>query len=74
MTGAETADFGSGCNGKLSRIVKGSGLGAVWMAEAGVVMDEIAQFLAHTDPRITYRVYARYSPEYLRKAASALDF
>ncbi|WP_363311552.1 site-specific integrase [uncultured Devosia sp.] len=47
---------------------------AVWMAEAGVAMDEIAQFLGHTDPRITYRVYARFSPEYLRKAASALDF
>lgn len=47
---------------------------AVWMAESGVPMDEIAQFLGHSDPRITYRVYARYSPEYLRKAASALDF
>jgi len=47
---------------------------AVWMAEAGVSMDEIAQFLGHSDPRITYRVYARFSPEYLRKAASALDF
>lgn len=47
---------------------------AVWMAESGVPIDEIAQFLGHTDPRITYRVYARYSPDYLRKAASALDF
>jgi integrase len=46
---------------------------AVWMAEAGVPMDEIAQFLGHTDPRITYRVYARFSPNHLRKAASALD-
>lgn len=47
---------------------------AVWMAESGVSMDEIAQFLGHSDPGITYRVYARFSPEYLRKAASALDF
>lgn len=47
---------------------------AVWMAESGVRMDEIAQFLGHSDPRITYRVYARFSPDYLRKAASALDF
>lgn len=47
---------------------------AVWMAEGGISMDEIAQFLGHTDPRITYRVYARYSPEYLKRAASVLEF
>lgn len=46
---------------------------AVWMAERGVPMPEIAQYLGHTDTRITERVYARYSPEYLRKAASALE-
>lgn len=46
---------------------------AVWMAESGVSMDEIAQFLGHTNPSITYRVYARFSPEYLQKAAKALD-
>lgn len=47
---------------------------AVWMAEGGVPMDEIAQFLGHSDPRITYRVYARFSPSYLKKAASTLEF
>lgn len=47
---------------------------AVHMAEAGVSMDEIAQFLGHSDSRITASVYARYSPEHLRKAASALEF
>lgn len=47
---------------------------AVWMAENGVPMEEIAQFLGHSDPRITYRVYARYSPKYLRGAASSLEF
>lgn len=46
---------------------------AVWMAEAGVPMPEIAQYLGHSDPRVTYRVYARYSPEYLKGAASALE-
>jgi len=46
---------------------------AVWMAEYGVPMSEIAQYLGHSDDRITQRVYARYSPEYLRGAASALD-
>jgi len=45
---------------------------AVWMAEDGVPMSEIAQFLGHEDSQITERVYARYSPEYLRRAARAL--
>lgn len=45
---------------------------AVWMAEAGTPMDEIAQYLGHTDSRITARVYARYSPAHLSKAARAL--
>lgn len=47
---------------------------AVWMAEDGIPMDEIAQFLGHSDPRITYRVYARFSPSYLKKAAGSLEF
>lgn len=47
---------------------------AVWMAEAGVPMPEIAQYLGHTDMKTTYRVYARFSPDYLQKAAKALEF
>lgn len=47
---------------------------AVWMAEAGVPMSEISQYLGHTSTAVTERVYARYSPGYLRGAASALDF
>lgn len=47
---------------------------AVWMAESGIAMSEIAQYLGHSNPTTTYRVYARYSPEYLKKAASALEF
>lgn len=45
---------------------------AVWMAEAGVPMTEISQFMGHGSSAITERVYARYSPSYLQKAASAL--
>lgn len=45
---------------------------ASWMAEAGVSMSEIAAFLGHRDSRITERVYAKFSPTYLHKAASAL--
>lgn len=47
---------------------------AVWMAESGVPMEEIGQYLGHSSAEITRRVYARYSPDHLRKAASALEF
>lgn len=46
---------------------------AVWMAEAGVPLTEIAQYLGHSTPTITYRVYSRYSPDYLRNASRALE-
>lgn len=46
---------------------------AVWMAEAGHPMSEIAQYLGHRDSRTTERIYARYSPDYLRAAADSLD-
>lgn len=46
---------------------------AVHMAESGVSMAEIGQFLGHTSERVTYRVYARFSPTYLRRAANALE-
>jgi integrase len=46
---------------------------AVWMAEAGTPIPEIAQYLGHTDSRITERVYSRFSPQYLRHASRALE-
>ena len=46
---------------------------AVHMAESGVPMAEIAQYLGHSSESVTYRVYARYSPSYLRRAASTLE-
>lgn len=46
---------------------------AVWLAESGVPMSEISQYLGHNNTRITEKVYARYSPDYLRKAAGALS-
>lgn len=46
---------------------------ATWMAEAGIPMSEIARYLGHNDSIITERVYAKYSPSYLRKASSALE-
>lgn len=47
---------------------------AVWMAEDGVSMAEIAQFMGHDDDRTTSKHYARFSPSYLRKAAGALTW
>jgi integrase len=46
---------------------------ASWMAESGVSMDRIAAFLGHSDSRITSRIYAKFSPDYLRDAAEALE-
>ncbi len=45
--------------------------GAVWRAEDGVPMPEIAQLMGHDDDRTTQKHYARFSPSYLRKAANA---
>lgn len=46
---------------------------AVWMAEAGTPMAQIAQFMGHDDSATTEKHYARFSPSYLRGAANALE-
>jgi integrase len=46
---------------------------AVWLAEGGHSMDEIAAYLGHSDSRITASVYAKFSPNHLRKLAATLD-
>jgi integrase len=46
---------------------------AVWLAEDGHSMNEIAQFLGHDDVKTTTKVYARFSPTYLRKLAGSLE-
>jgi integrase len=46
---------------------------AVRMAEDGVPMEEIAQYLGHSNVGVTRRIYARFSPDYLRNAARALE-
>lgn len=47
---------------------------AVWLAEARTPMAEIAAFLGHKNILITSTVYARFHPEYLRRAAKALEW
>ena len=46
---------------------------AVHMAESEIGMEEIAQYLGHSDVETTRRVYARFSPTYLRNAAKTLE-
>ncbi|PTW43751.1 site-specific recombinase XerD [Rhodovulum kholense] len=45
-----------------------------FMAEAGVPIEEIAEYLGHTNPNITRSTYARFSPGHLRRAAGSLEF
>jgi integrase len=47
---------------------------AVWMAEDGVSFEEIAQYLGHSSPKVTFSVYARFSPTHLQRAAKSLEF
>ena len=42
------------------------------LVEAGTPLEAVAQFLGHSSPSVTFRVYARYSPSWLAGAAKAL--
>jgi integrase len=46
---------------------------AVFMAEDGVPMSEISQYLGHSNTSTTEKIYARFSTTYLQKAASSLN-
>jgi len=71
-TGFNAAVAAAGLEGVTPHVLRHTA--AVWMAEDGVDMEEIAQYLGHEDSRITRRVYARFSPGHLQKAASSLNF
>lgn len=45
----------------------------VFMAEDGVDLAKIAQYMGHTSLETTRKHYARFSPNYLRDASRALD-
>ena len=47
---------------------------AVWMAQADVPMQKIAQYLGHTSTRVTEAVYARFSPSFMQDAGAAAEF
>jgi integrase len=46
---------------------------ASWMAQNGVNLGKIAEMLGHADSRTTERVYKRFTPDFLRDAADALE-
>lgn len=46
---------------------------ATWMVLRGVPIEEVARYLGHSDSRITERVYGKHTPEYLSRAARALE-
>ena len=46
----------------------------VWMAEADVPMQKIAQYLGHTSTKVTESTYARYSPSFMKDASAALEW
>lgn len=43
------------------------------MIEGGIPMSEVSQYLGHSSTAVTEKVYGRYSPDYLRRAAEALE-
>lgn len=47
---------------------------AVYMAEAGVPLSKISQYLGHSNTATTERVYARYAPSHMQDAADVLNF
>lgn len=47
--------------------------GAVWAAEGGVSMWELAQYLGHESVQTTFQHYARFSPDHLRGVANAIQ-
>lgn len=66
---AAAARSGVKCSAHVFRHTAG-----VWMAEADVPMQKIAQYLGHTSTRVTETTYARYSPSYMRDASAALNW
>lgn len=47
--------------------------GAVWAAEAGASMAELAQFMGHDDDSTTQKHYARFSPGFLMGVANKVQ-
>lgn len=71
-TGFKAAVEAAGLKGVSPHVLRHSAL--VHLVENGISMEEAAQYAGHDDVSVTYRIYARFSPEHLKKAAAILDF
>ena len=47
--------------------------GCVWLARAGIPMEDIARYAGHKDPATTRKNYVHFSPDWLADAARALE-
>lgn len=47
---------------------------AVEMVSSGIPIEQVAQYLGHSNPSITFSTYGRFAPEHLQQAADVLDF
>ena len=70
--GLATAAARAGLAGVSPHVLRHSA--AVHMVEAGIRMEEVAQYLGHRNVEVTRRIYARFSPEHLREAAAVLEY
>lgn len=70
-TGLADAARRAGVSGVSPHVFRHSA--AVWMAQDGASIKEVADFLGHTNTAVTEAVYARYMPDRLRKAAASLE-
>jgi integrase len=70
-TGTRAAARRAGIAGVTPHVLRHTA--ATWMAQAGIPIDQIARLLGHADPRVTWRTYAKHSPDYLRDAIAALS-
>jgi len=70
-TGTRAAARRAGLPGVTPHVLRHTA--ATWMAMKGVPIAEISRLMGHRDSRITERVYAKHSPDYLRRAIAALS-
>lgn len=71
-TGFNAAVKAAGLEGVTPHVIRHTA--AVHLAEAGIDMSRISQFLGHSHTSVTERVYARFAPDHLRDEAAILDF
>lgn len=47
---------------------------AIKLLQSGAPMEEVSQYLGHSNTATTYKIYARFQPEYLAERAEVLNF